>query len=1054
MRAIPGKGARWCGLAVLLGVSALNLNGQGTYGAIIGSARDTTGAVMPGVTVSVTSERTGQTSQQATNEVGAYSFTTLFPDTYLIRAEAVGFRPVNINGITLQVNQTARYDLAMQVGDVTETIEVTSSAPVLSTDTSDVGQVIENQKVVNLPLNGRNFLQLAALSQSIILTGQTESGGPNFVGQGGRVTQNSFLIEGVETRIQREGGYGLNLSVDAIQEFKVMQNSFSAEYGRGTTIINAAVKSGGNQFHGTVYEFLRNDKLDARNAFDLTGSQPPLRFNQFGANVGGPIQSDKLFFFVNYEGQRIRRSETRFSNVPTDAMFNGDFSGMSAVLDPSTGQPFPDNRIPQNRISQFANAGREYYPAPNSTVLPNSNYLAVVPNPTEMNQVTTRIDYNISEKDRLNGTITFFKYDRTSTGTLPFSGTKTSSETEPSISLQYTHTFGPSLLNDFRFGSNRTKTFVGADQLLDAPVLDAFGLRNLSPEPAAYAPPGISIVGFGYTGHPQWIPNGATDTLRQFTDTVTYLRGRHTLKFGVDARIYKYDDLGYAIQNGAYTFNGQYAGLPMADYLLGLPNAATSHQAGGSGFTQRLRNGEYSFFLQEDWKVTENLAINAGLRYEYVQIPLEANDELASWNFQKGTLDFAGRDIPRRIVNADLNNWGPRLGFAYTPSFSPKTVIRSGAAIMYGNYRQWEISLFHFQPPFVYENFFFNDASSPRFRTDTLWPAVETDVSKVDFTQVTANYQSPDKVVPLTYQWNFNIQHEVARNLLVEVGYVGNRGARQPNRWDANGARPDADLSNRTPIQSRRPYQNVGFVSGNTSRAWSNYNALNVRLEKRYSAGLTLLSNYTWSKAMGIRGHDNWTVMDIDNIRINYGPMNDFTHRWIMSYVWDLPFGPGKPFLGDARGVLGHIVGGWQTNGIVNLLSGAALSTSSPVGNDLGNRAGNRPHRIADGNLESDSRTVERWFDTAAFVNPAVGRYGNSGDGVLRGPGLASFDLSLFKNFTLAESKTLQFRFEFFNAFNHVNFNNPSTNTGDARFGRITGSGPSRAIQVGLKFLF
>lgn len=1051
---IPNRGRKWYSLVLLAAMSVPLARAQGTYGAIVGAARDTSGAAVVQVTVLVTNERTGQVSRQLTNEIGNYTFSALFPGSYKIRAEAPGFRPLEITGITLQVNQTARYDLLMEIGAVTETVEVTSSAPVLATDTSDVGQVIENQKVVNLPLNGRNFLQLAALSQGIILSGQTESGGPNFMGQGGRVTQNSFLIEGVETRINRGGGYGINLSVDAIQEFKVMQNNFSAEYGRGTTIVNAALKSGGNQIHGTLYEFLRNDKLDARNAFDLTGSQPPLRFNQFGANIGGPIKRDKLFYFVNYEGQRIRRSTTRFANVPTEAMFAGDFSGMAPVLDYTTGQPFPGNRVPPDRISQFAKAGREYFPAPNSTVLPNNNYLAVLPNPTGMNQVSTRIDYNISERDRLNGTMTFFEFDQLNMGTLPFSGSRGYSKVRPNISLQYSHVFSPSWLNDFRFGFGRTQTFSGADQLLDAPVLDKFGLKNLSPESSSYAPPGISIVGFGYVGHPQWVPNGGTDILKQFTNTTTYMRGRHNMRMGADIRLYHYDDLGYAIQNGAYTFNGQYSGLPMADYLLGVPNSAFSHQSGGSGFTMRFRNGEHSLFLQDDWKVTSNLTINAGIRYEFVQFPLEANDEIANWNFQRGTLDFAGKDIPRRILKPDRNNWGPRLGFAYRPGFSNKTVIRGGAAVMYGNFRQWEIALFHFQPPFVFENFFFNDASSPRFRTDTLWPAVETDVSKVDFRNVTANYQSPDKVVPVTYQWNFNVQHEIAPSTVVEIGYVGNRGVSQPNRWDANAARFDNDLNNRTPIQSRRPYQNVGFVSGNTSRAWSNYNALNLRVERRYSGGITFLSNYTWSKAMGIRGHDNWTVMDIDNIRLNYGPMNDFTHRWVMSYVWDLPFGPGKMFLSDARGVLKHVVGGWQTNGIVNVLSGTALSLSSPVNNDLGNRAGNRPDRIGDGNLPVAERRVERWFDTTAFVNPLVGRYGNAGDGILRGPGLVNFDLSVFKNFNVTESATFQFRGEFFNALNQVNLNNPSTNTGDPRFGRITGAGAARAIQLGLKFLF
>lgn len=1039
---------------LLLAVSSRETAAQTTYGTILGTARDPSSAVVPNVKVTITDKNSGRTHLAETDDLGTYHFTTLFPGVYDINAVASGFRPIDIRGVVLQVNQTARFDLALQVGELTDKIDVEAAAPVLATDRSDVGQVIDNQKIVNLPLNGRNFMQLASLTNGVILTGNTESGGPNFLSMGGRPTQNSFLIEGVETRIQREGGYGLNLSIDAIQEFKVMQNTFSAEYGRATTIINAAIKSGGNAMHGSVFEFLRNDKLDARNAFDLTGQKPPLRFNQFGGSVGGPIRKDKLFYFANYEGQQIRRSTTRFTNVPTPAMLSGDLSGQGVVLDPQTGQPFPDNRIPDNRISQFAKAGKPYYPAPNSTALANNNYVAVLPNPTKMNQVSARIDANLGANDRLNGNFTLFNYDQTTTGTLPFSGTKSFSKVRPNLGVQHTHTFSPALLNDFRFGYSRTRTFVGADQLLDKPVLSEFGISNLSPEPVAYAPPGIDIIGFGYIGHPQWIPNGATDTVLQFAEGLTYISGKHTWKFGSDLRWLGYDDLGYAIQNGAYGFNGQYSRSPIADYLLGLPSYAYSHQSGGSGFTERLRNGEFSFYAQDDIKLTPSLTLNAGLRYEYVQFPLEVNDELASWNFQRGTLDFAGRELPRRILPQDTNNWGPRLGLAYTPGFSKKTVIRAGSGITYGNFRQWEISLFHFVPPFVYENFYFNDVASPTFTTATLWPAVSTDVSKVDFRSVTANYQSPDKVVPITYQWNFNIQHELFPNFLVEVGYAGNRSDRQPNRWDANAARFDADLSNRTSIQSRRPYQNVGFVSGNTAHAWSNYNALTFRVEKRYSQGLSLLGTYTWSKAMAIRPHDNWTVMDINDIRANYGPINDFTHRAVISYVYDLPFGPGKQFLTDSTGVVKHLLGGWQVNGITTFRTGAALSLSSPVSSDLGNRAGNRPNRIKDGNLEPGQRAVERWFDTTAFFNPPAGRYGNAGDGIIRGPGAVNWDTSLFKNMAISESKTLQFRFEFFNAFNNVNLNNPSTNTGDARFGRVTGAATAREIQIGLKFLF
>jgi hypothetical protein len=1028
------------------------LPAQTTYGKIVGNARDSSGGVIAGVRVTVTNQNTGETHSAPTNEFGAYAFETLIPGTYRIHAEMPGFRPIDIRGIILQVNQTARFDLTMEVGQVTENVTVTASAPVLSQDTSDLGQVITTRQIVDLPLNGRNFMQLAALTNGIILSGTTESGGPNFLSEGGRPTQNSFLVNGVESRIQREGRYGLNLSVDAIEEFKVMQNSFSAEYGRGTAIVNSVVRSGSNEVHGALFEFLRNEKLDARNAFDLTGIKPPLRLNQFGASAGGPIRRDKLFYFLNYEGQRVRRGSTRFTAVPTPAMLSGDLSAMPPAKDPLTGSPFPNNRVPPDRISQFAKAATPYFPAPNSSSLAGLNYQAVLSNPTGMNQGTARVDYVLHEKDRLAGHFTGFDYETVSRGTLPFSGTQNFSRVK-TFAVEHVHSFSPHLLNNARFGFSITDTYTGPDQLLTKDVTAEFGLKNLAPEPAAYAPPGVGVQGFGYLGSQQWIPNGATDINRQVVEQLMWTPGRHSFKFGGDLRFLRYDDLGYAIQNGALTFASQYSGNAMADFLLGLPQLAYAHQRGGKGFSFKTTNSEYSFYVQDDIKLTRSLTVNAGLRYEYVQWPAEDNNEFAVWNFQKGRLDFAGKDIPRRIAPSDRNNWGPRLGFAYSPGFLRKTVIRSGAGIMYGNFRQWEVSLFHFSPPFVYEHLDANDLPNPRFTAATLWPPVQP-LDQIDYRQVTVNYQSPDKVLPTMYQWNFGVQHELLPNLLFEIGYAGNRAVRQPNRWDANQAAQDADLLHPTPVQSRRPYQNVGFVSGNTSRAWSNYNALNVRIERRYAAGLSLLGVYTYSKAMAIRPWDNWTVMDINNIRMNYGPVNDYTHNAVISYLWDLPLGKGKRLLGGASGVANLLIGGWQLNGITSFRSGAALSLSSPVSNNRGNRAGNRPDRIKDGNLPPDQRRVERWFDTSAFRNPIPGSYGNAGEGIIRGPGLTNWDLSVFKNTRVKERCTLQFRWEMFNAFNYVNLLDPSTNTGDARFGKITGANTAREMQAGLKLLF
>ncbi|MBM3727301.1 MAG: hypothetical protein FJW40_18000 [Acidobacteria bacterium] len=1024
---------------------------QTTFGRILGDVRDASGSAVAGVKVTVVNEKSRETYAQDSSDVGSYAFNTLIPGTYTIQAERQGFRGVRVQGIVLQVNQTARFDLAMEVGAVTESVSVVASAPVLATDTADIGNVVTRRQVVDLPLNGRNYMQLTALTNGVILGGNTESGGPNFLSQGGRPTQNSFLVDGVETRIQREGGYGLNLSVEAIDEFKVMQNSYSAEFGRAATIVNAAIRSGTNEFHGSVFEFLRNEKLDSRNAFDLTSTRrPPLRFNQFGAAAGGPIRKDKLFFFANYEGQRIRRGSTVFANVPTPAMLGGNLAGMRVANDPDTRAPFPGSAVPASRFSQFAREGAKLYPAPNSTALANLNYQAVLSNPTTMNQGTGRIDYLLSAKDRLSGHYSGFEFGIINRNVMPFAGTQSFSKVR-NLAVEHIHNFSASLLNTLRFGYSWTDTYTGPDTLLDRDVTRDFGLRNLSPEPRAYAPPGISIVGFNYIGAPQWNPNGAIDINRQFVEQLTWIRGKHSLKFGGDVRLLRYNDLGYAIQNGAYGFANQYSNNSVADFLLGIPQSAFAHRAGGSGFSFRTANGEYSFFAQDDIRLRRNLTLNIGMRYEYVQWPQEDRDEFAVWNFRRGALDLAGRDLPRRIAPSDRNNWGPRLGLAYTPF--KKTVIRTGAGITYGNFRQWEVALFHFSPPFVYENLDFNDFPRPAFTTSTLWPSV-VPVDRLDFRTVTVNFQSPDKVLPTTYQWTFGVQQELLPNLMLEVAYAGNRSVRQPNRWDANPARQDADLSRPTPIQSRRAFQNVGFVSGNTSQAWSNYNALNVRLERRFAGGLTLLGVYTWAKALAIRPFDNWTVMDINNIRINYGPINDFTHNSVTSYVYDLPFGKGKRFGGGANPVMNQLIGGWQVNGITTFRSGAALSTTSPVSNNRGNRAGNRPDRIGAGNLPTDQRRVERWFDTAAFRDPVLGTYGSAGDGILRGPGLVNWDLSIFKNFLITEQKRLQFRWEMFNSLNNVNYGNPSTNTGDPRFGRISSALAARQIQAALKFIF
>lgn len=1045
-------------LVVLAGSLAPKAQGQATYGSLVGTATDATGASIPNVEVSVTNEDTGVSQTRTTNDLGSYSFTTLFPGTYAIRAEAEGFRPVDIRQIVLQVNQTARFDLPMEVGQVTETVEVLAAAPVLATDTSDVGNVVANREIVDLPLNGRSYLQLAGLTNGVVTFGGAggDNAGPRFVSQGSRHNGNSYLVGGVDTRTQRNSTYGLSLSVDAIGEFKIMQNAFSAEYGRGTTIVNSTVKSGTNDFHGSLFWFVRNDVFDARHSYNFSSSKTPLRQNQFGTSVGGPIIRDKTFFFGNYEGWRRRRSAISHVTMPTRAQLGGNLADMAQVAtDPDTGSPFPGNVVPSHRISQFASAGAEYFATPNGSPILGRNHSALTGASRTSDQSTVRVDHHFNANIRINGFLTLFELEDNNPDPNEYAGRISIMDTKPTMAIQYTHVLKPNLLNTFRFGRYRSVIFRGQEKSADRNVTaEDFGLRNVEPEPIAYGPPGMSINGFAWAGVRPWQPSGATDVNDQFSEQLTYMRGRHTMKFGADLRWLQYDDLAWATQNGDYRFNGQYTGNQMADFLLGIPNWIHFAQRGLGRYGYDTRHGEFSFYFQDDIKLTPELTLNAGVRYELVQFPLEVNDEFANWNFERHAMDFAGVDIPRRILPLDANNYGPRLGLAYNPSWSRKTVFRGGFGIAYGNFRQYESGLQHFHPPYVNENFLGNDVPSPSFTTADLWDPPITETEGVDFSGTTVNYLR-DKVMPLFYQWNFNIQHELARNLMLQVGYVGNKGSNLPNRYDANQA-SQFDPANPRTIQERRPYQRVGFVSANTSRTYSNYNGLDVRLERRFSGGLSLLGTYTWMRQLGIRSHDNYTVMLIDNIRHNYGP-EGAPHRSIVSWVYELPFGPGRAFLGGTGSVLGRIIGGWQVNGIASMRSGNFLGTRSSVSNGVGSRAGNKADATGQpANLPPGQRTTARWFNTDAFVDPPFTRYGNAGEGVIAGPGGVNFDISVFKNTQISEGTRLQFRCEMFNAFNSVNLNNPSTNvsTKGSQFGTISGAADARIIQLGLKVIF
>ena len=1046
-------------LAVFITLCLLvpGLQAQTTYGSIVGTARDASGAVVPNVAVSVTNEATNAVFSATTSEVGNYSFTTLIPGAYKVHAELSGFRPVDISGIQLQVNQTARHDLVMQVGQVSEKVEVAATLATLATDTSDVGQVVGNRQIVDLPLNGRQYLQLASLTNGVITSGSAggDNAGPNFTSQGNRASNNSYLVGGVDTRIQRNNTYGLSISVDAIGEFKILQNAFAAEFGRGASVVTSTIKSGTNSLHGTVFEFVRNQVFDARHSYNFTNVKTPLRQNQFGAGVGGPIVKDKTFFFVNYEGERIRSGGISYANMPQTQFFGGDLSAMSQkAKDPYTGVLFPGNIIPASRITQFGKAGQKYFRTPTGATIAGYNYTGITATKKRGDQGTVRLDHSVSDKIRLNGFMTFFDRQDDTPSLNEYTGMISTMKSKPVWAIEYTHLISATLLNNFRVGRFQTDMYNGQEKATPTNVAaEEFGIKTVNPEPFAYGPPGISISTFQRAGVSDWQPTGATDSNLQFNEQFSWTKGRHTMKYGADVRFLSWFDLGWAIQNGTYTFNGQYSSNPFADYLLGIPSFAQVALRGQGKYSYTLKQGEFSFYAQDDFKVNSELTLNYGLRYELVQYPLEINNEFTNWDFKNHTMLFAGKELPRRLLATPKKNLSPRLGAAYNPKWSRKTVLRGGFGIMYGNYRQYEAALQHFHPPYVNENFIYNDVPIPTFTMANIWPPVVTDFKNGDLSGTTVNYLA-DKSVPRSFQWNFNIQHELPSNFLLQLGYVGNVGRKMQVRYDANQAVP-MDPLRPTTIVDRRPYKMLGFVSANSSKGYSSYHGLDVHVERRYSNGFSLIGSYTFMKEFGVATVDNYTVMMIDNIRHSYGA-EGIPHRLIVSYVYELPFGKGKQFLTSLNPVVDRVIGGWQINGITTLRSGSFLSVASNVNNGAGSRAQNRADATGVAAvLPAGERSTLKWFNPAAFVDPPYTRYGTSGVGVYMGPGSVNFDLSAFKNTRIVEGKTLQFRVEAFNAFNQVNLNNPNNNSSDrVRLATITNAASARIMQLGMKFIF
>lgn len=1053
-------------------LTLLPLYGQVSTGSVAGQVSDATGAVIASAKVTLINEGTNQERTAITDASGAYLFPLVQPGFYTVRAEMQGFKAYAAHKMEVQVSQQVTHDVRLDVGETSTTVEVAATTPVLDQRSAEVGQVIGQKEVVDLPLNGRNFLDLAKLVPGVTELGtSSQSNGLAINGQ--RANQIGFYFDGVDTRTETSGKPAFSPSIEAIQEFKIQQNDFAAEFGRSPAGINLTLRSGTNDIHGTLFEFIRNNKLDARSFF--SPRVDPLRRNQFGAVVSGPVIRNRTFFMVNYEGLRTRRANTLFRSVPTALQREGNFSEGQPVFDPSTydsatntRQPFAGNIIPKSRFGRMGNAALLYYPAPNSPGSGGFNHVTSASSQTDSNQVHTRVDHQLGTRDTLFGRLSYSKGEAVTPSGLPLTGGLQDTK-GVSLTVQESHTFTPAIVNQFRAAWTYFKDRAGfplADRNL---AVDEFGMLNLTPSTDAFGLPQLNVAGLTTIGANAFQPSGPRENLYSLANDLSWVRGKHSMKFGFDGRYYRPAALVQQTPNGILTFENRFTNQPgvartgnaVADLALGLPYTGRATLFAESNGWVSLKYYYTGFYAQDEIRFNAKFTLNLGLRYEYQTPYYERYGDLAIFDLYGNRFLKLDEDISQ-LHRPDRNNFAPRIGLAY--SMTPKTVIRAGFGVFYGQPRGSEFSSFQLSPPFVIDTTLTSNPTVPDL-TGRLFPRVQVrDASGRILLAPNVNVFSldPNFRTNYTWQWNFGIQRELSNRLLFESAYVGNAAHKLTGRDLPNQAFLDADPLRPTPVISRRPNPNIGDVSYVSALDNSNYHSLNVKLNKRFASGFSLLGSYTYSKVMGIGGAlfgDQSRQQDARNRRAEYAPLEfNQKQRLTVAWIYELPVGKGKRFLTGASGAGGMLVGGWSLQGNFTAHSGFPLTPLSSVSANVGRQDTNRADRACNGNLSS-GRSIDRWFDTSCFTNHAFGRFGNSGNGVIVGPGVNNFDFTIMKNTFIPmgsrEPWNAQFRAEFFNGFNHPSFADPNMTAGTAQFGVIRGTRINgREIQLALKLIF
>jgi hypothetical protein len=1096
----------------------LSVFGQGSSeGTITGTVIDPSGAPIASAQISLRSLQTNSVRESKTNSSGEFTIPSLPVDTYELTVGATGFQSVHVRDIKLDVNATRRVDVGLTVGQVSESVTVEASTPLLNTENSTTGQIIESKRVTELPLNGRNFQQLQLLTPGSVSTNNFQTsqgmgGGASSlttnstmnIANGGRPGQVLFLIDGSNASNQNGRGLIQQPAIDEIQEFKVQTSNMSAEFGYGSSAVIVSIKSGTNNLHGAGWEFLRNDAMDARSFFATRVE--PLKRNQFGANVGGPVLIPKLyngknktFWFFSYEGLRLRQAASSAATVPTAQMRNGDLSQLPGqIYDPATTRldpnnpgaylrsPFPGNIIPANRFNPIANffLDPSWIPLPRQAGI-TANLRQEVSVPTESNQTTTKVDQHFGMNDTLSGRFSFTRSNEGSYGAYhglnPYDpGANPKHPNGYNSVASWTHIFSPTDVLDARFSFSRAKVLFDTPNFGTTDFTTQLGIQGFGKGISDVYPtyPVMNITGF--TGLPQGFLLNYTSNNFEYTANYTMIRGRHTFKMGETYRAWQQNLTTSGQGSGTFNYTGSYTNNPstpsntgsgLADFILGIPTSASRYVPPG-WYYQRFKN-EWAYF-NDDWKATEKLTINLGVRYEInwpttekylrfanfsptarggrgaIVVPnqasvsapyLQSSVPLSYPFYQQYTVFAKDAGINEKYLrDVGYNHFAPRVGLAYR--LTNTTVVRAGYGIYWVQLDGNRESEFESVPFLIRESGILNNPFIPTRTTQNFLPQGS---SFSQFATLLA-HDPHAKDFGYSQQWNFAFQHQFAGQFSAEVAYVGTKGTRLQTSRAIN-----APLPGPGDVQSRRPYPDFGAITWNEQSASSIYHALQIKVERRFYKGLSLLGSYTWSKSIDQDSDNTEGYYDPYNFRLNRGLSSfDVPHVFTLGLVYELPW------LRQAQGWERALLGGWTLGTVTTAQSGFPY-TPSFSGDPSNTGTGSRADVVAGCDTGISNPSPAKWFNTSCFVAPPgapVYRRGNAGRHILRGDSYKNVDLSLYKDFAMKEQARVQLRFESFNAFNEHSFALPNATVNSPAYGQVTASSPGRVLQVAGKIIF